>query len=399
MTTSAHGAVRLTSNEAAARLGVKKESLYAYVSRGLLASHLADDGRSSTFDSAEVEALRSRRRPRAGSLDEPILSTVTRVDDRRIFYRGVDALALARSGAGFESAATLLWTSALEPVAPFELPATIRHAIAGTRATLSPDAPLIDRLRAAVVVASSHDPLRHDLGSVSVVASAQAAITAMAVALPGRAGTVGASTARRLTARLVAPDAVSTWTPVVDAALVLLADHDLAASTFAARIAASTRADPYSVVLAGLGALGGPLHGAAGAPVHDLFVAARQTTAAHAVGAASRDDRRIGGFGHFLYPRGDPRAVVLLDLLRKAAGRSPQWRVVDEVRRLVSSRRSEEPNIDFALAATSFCADMPRQSGEAMFSIARTAGWVAHALDEYAEAPLRFRPVARYVGR
>ena len=186
---------------------------------------------------------------------------------------------------------------------------------------------------------------------------------------------------------------------VVDTALVLLADHDLAASTFAARVAASTRADPYSVILAGLGALGGPLHGAASGPVHDLFTDARQSSAPHAVGAAWRDDRRVGGFGHFLYPNGDPRAPVLLDAVRKVAGRTPQWRVVDEVRRLVHDRRGDEPNIDFGVAALSFCAGMPRQSGEAMFSIARSAGWVAHAIDEYTEAPLRFRPVARYVGR
>jgi citrate synthase len=221
----------------------------------------------------------------------------------------------------------------------------------------------------------------------------------MAVALPGRAGTVGATTARRLTARLVGSDAAPIWTPVLDTALVLLADHDLAASTFAARVAASTRADPYSVILAGLGALGGPLHGAASAPVHDLFEHARQASVPHAVGAASRDDRRVGGFGHFLYPRGDPRAVVLLEHVRKVADRTPQWRVVDEVRRLVSQRRDEEPTVDFALAALTFCAGMHREAGEAIFAIARAAGWVAHALDEYAEAPLRFRPVARYVGR
>jgi citrate synthase len=186
---------------------------------------------------------------------------------------------------------------------------------------------------------------------------------------------------------------------VLNAALVLLADHELAVSTLAARVAASARADPYSVVSTGLGVIAGGMHGAASRPVVDLLTeVGRPAHAAQVIGARLRRGERLPGLGHKVYRTVDPRAEVLLDLLcglRLPAGR---WAVVVAVHDLVRDRLPLVVNVDFALGAMVYAAGMDVEAAEAMFSIARTAGWLAHAIEEYAEEPLRFRPRAAYTG-
>jgi citrate synthase len=185
---------------------------------------------------------------------------------------------------------------------------------------------------------------------------------------------------------------------VLNAALVLMADHELASSTFAARVAASTRADPYAVVGAGLGPLAGPLHGGAGrATRRVLEQAAGPNGPGPALAEAMASHGIYPGFGHPLYPEGDPRARVLLDLLRSTVGDTRSMRVVDAVLATAQSRAPIQPNVDFALAALGFTVSMPPAGEEVVMTIARTAGWLAHAMEEYGEAPLRFRPRAVYL--
>lgn len=181
--------------------------------------------------------------------------------------------------------------------------------------------------------------------------------------------------------------------------MVLLADHELAASTLAARVAASMRADPYAVVATGLGAVGGALHGGAsfGAEVM-LRSAARPEEAARVVGDLLRRGERIPGFGHFVYRGSDPRAVLLMDFVRQAAAGSQRLAVADAVIAEARRRSLPEPNIDFALAALASVAGMIPGGGEAVFAIARTAGWVAHALEEY-ERGTPIRPRGIYIGQ
>jgi citrate synthase len=389
---------RISAAEAAGRLGVKRETLYAYVSRGLIESRTLD-GKTSTFDPAEVDALvRTRNRPRAGRVDTSIVSSLTHVVDQRPYVRGHDLVALALDGTGFEAVASLLWTGRLAPTPGWHTDADRLDDLAVVQRSLPREAPLLDRLRATVVAASAADALRHDVSERAVVRTAAPLLAAMVDALP----VIGAepddgSLAERMWPRLTARPVTDAWIAALDGALVLLADHDLAASTFAARVAASTRADPYSVLLAGLGAVGGPLHGAASAPVHDLLEAAVAGRGRTAIGERLSSGDRVPGFGHFQYPDGDPRATGLLSLVR-AATTTEVRDACDEMLELVRTRTGTEPNVDFALAALSAGADMARDAGEAIFAIARSAGWIAHALEEYREAPLRFRPVTRHVG-
>ena len=248
----------MSAEEAAARLGVKVETVYAYVSRGSLTSHRGPDGRRSTFDAAEVEELARRGRPRRSTrppaLDFTIESRLTRIGDHQLAYRDHDALELSRR-ATFEQVAELLWTDTLPERPPTWEPA------AGPAPVAAPDDgsfDLLDLIRLTVVTAPAADPLRSDLRPASVVATARRLLATAVQGLPPRGDAAGAVPRLQLPAGgspINGTLAGHLWIrlcdgrprgmlPVLNAALVLLADHELASSTLAARIAASTRAPP-----------------------------------------------------------------------------------------------------------------------------------------------------------
>jgi citrate synthase len=181
----------------------------------------------------------------------------------------------------------------------------------------------------------------------------------------------------------------------LDAALVLLADHELAASTLAARVAASVRADPYAVVAAGLGVLVGPMHGGASLGVERLLRSIpTPASAASVLGEHLRRDDRIPGIGHAVYKNGDGRATRLLRIVEDAAGGAERLAVVRAVIEELRSRHLPEINIDFAAGALVDVSGMIEGSAQAMFAVARTAGWLAHALEEYqGRKPLRPRTI------
>jgi citrate synthase len=267
------------------------------------------------------------------------------------------------------------------------------------------DQPRVDRLRAVVAAARHADPLRDDRRATAVAMTGRALVATLVEALPlvaddavVRSGTAGVppTIAARLWPRLSPVPAGPEQVRLLDAALVLLADHELAASTLAARVAASTWADPYLVVQAGLAALGGPLHGGASAGARRLIreVERGDATAPEAVGARLREGELIAGFGHRIYRERDPRADVLLAALRAAeVDLGAEDALLDTMR----ARGLPFANVDFALAALAERYGMVEEAGEIVFTIARTAGWLAHAAEEYRHR-LRFRPRATYTG-
>ena len=376
----------LTSDEAARRLGVKLPTIYAYVSRGLLVSHRTADGRRSLFDVADVEAM--ARRSRTGQRTEGRLATVatavTEIRPEGPVYRGVPASSLVGTEP-FERVADLLWQVAPGPWEPAPLgPVPVKTAD--------------DRLRWAVVMSGSLDPLRSDLRDVAVAAAARTMVATMVATLarPHHGESeAGLSVADRLAARLVpSPDRATIG--AVEAALVLLADHELASSTVAVRIAASTRSDVYDAVLAGLGTVNGPLHGGASRQAHLLLVDAERRGCAAALDDVLRWQGLVPGFGHFLYEHGDPRFDALFPLLERLAPPSRR-EVVESVITLVAARGFPRPNIDLGLAALTFATGMEAEAGSVLFKIARVVGWVAHYLEELTETPLRYRARAVYV--
>ncbi|GAA2563656.1 citrate synthase [Winogradskya consettensis] len=387
----------LTTDEVARRLGVKKATVYAYVSRGLLVRRRNGSGKESLFAEADVTAFGADRRPTVPGTEATSIHTgITLIADGHLHYRGHDACILART-ASYESVVTLLWTGELEDFR-FDPDPALRELAEAVTAPLPPQARLTDRLRVIVAAIAAADRLRFDTSAAAVATTGRTIISTMVSALPRRAFAVEGTTAAELWSRLTTLKPTPARIAALNSALILLADHDLAASTFAARVAASTRAHPYAVVGAGLAALDGPLHGAASTQVIELLNTAVRT--ADPVGTISDRLRTAGtvpGFGHPLYPGGDPRAATLLDILARlpAASRSAHD-VIAGVADAMTQRSGIKPNIDFALAAFALLHDMNDGAGEAIFAIARTAGWLAHALEEYENKPGRFRPNGQY---
>ncbi|WP_426320203.1 citrate/2-methylcitrate synthase [Microbacterium sp. E-13] len=393
---------RLTAAEAAARLGVKPESLYAYVSRGLLTRER--DATGSSFDPLEVEAFARRRRRsltaspggRAPGTPLMVLDTgLAHIVDDELLYRGRSVARLAREQS-FEQVVMWLWrTDALRPPPAGDIAVASR-----TIASLGEAASPLDRMLVAVTALAATDPLRDDPAPEQLTRIGARLVTGLPAALCGDGGT--GPVARTLW-RALAPgsrvDAVQ-GARVVDAALVLVIDHDLALSTLAARVAASARAPGYAVVTAALGAFDAPLHGTASRAAAHMLRAVRDGVAAPAaIARAVRDGGRgIPGFGQPLYTGTDARASVLLGLLRDAPGSAEVLAAVDAVADEVARRADARPNLDLALAALTLWADMSDDAGSVIFAIGRTAGWISHAMEEYEQRPMRLRPRGRYVG-
>lgn len=393
-------APRLTTAQAAARLGVKPASLYAYVARGLVTRERADGG-GSTFDPLEIEELARHRRPASGGspTGRPLMvidSELTLLRDDRLLYRGVPADELAER-AGFEEAAELLW--ATTDSAPFTAPAALVERGRRAAAQLGASARPIDRLQAAVLVTGADDPFRDDLGAEHVHDTGRRLIAVMVGTLATAAATAGdASVAERAWSALAARDTAPGDVVLVDRALVLALDHDLAVSTLAARAAASSHAHPASAVAAALGAFDSPLHGAASIAAERLVRDAMAGDAASAISHALASGRGIPGFGHAVYRRRDPRAEVLLRTMSRLPAYRDPLRAADRLGAVVASRLDRPMNIDLALAVLAIGAGFPPGGAQALFALARTAGWIAHAADEYRQAPLRLRAESRYVG-
>ena len=420
----------ITAAEAADRLGIKQASLYAYVSRGVLSRRREADGRASMFDASEVEALARKGRPRrAPSTPEFVFeSALTEITATTQRYRGHDATDLALRSS-FEDVAMLLWTGSLPEAAGEQSvlagrgwQATDEALAAGraAQAALPPGTLPLERLQVIVPALAATDQFRLHLDLPAVVAAGKALVAGMVGALPeaatGANRLPGAEAARaelpmpesaspepgvaaRLAPKLCTGPVLPGLIRVLNAALVLVADHELAASTLAARVAASMRADPYAVVATGLGAMGGALHGGAalGAELM-LGSASSPADAPRVVGDLLRRGEKLPGFGHFVYKDGDPRADLLLRLVGELAPKSPQLAIASAVTDEARRRALPEPNIEFALAVLAQVASMTRGAGEAIFATGRTAGWLAHALEEY-ERNIPIRPRSVYTGQ
>lgn len=389
----------LTAEEAAGVLGVKPETLYAYVSRGLVERERIPGDRRSRYKRTDIERFAARQRRGtggAGGLEILIETSLALLEpEGRLFYRGWEVGDAART-ASFETVATWLWTGErTSDPPPFETPAELASDLRHVTAALGP-AP-VDRIRAVLAAVRSLDPLRHDRRPSAVAAHGRSIVAIAVDALPALAPPIGDSVAARLWSRLTDRRPNRRDIALLDATLVLLADHELAASTLAARVAASTWADPYLVVLAGLATLGGPLHGGASEQARALLVEIRdRVPAAEAVDARLADGHRIPGFGHSVYLTCDPRADVLLDDLFR--GRSnPSLRAGRDLLAVMHDRGLPFPNIDLGLAVLTEAHAMVPNAGIIIFAVARIAGWLAHAIEEY-EHRLRFRPRALYVG-
>lgn len=391
----------ISSREAADRLGVKVETLYAYVSRGLIQPHQVAGLRGSRFHPADVDALaqRGRRAPKRSAL--MVESAITRIGNGSFAYRGHDPLTLI-GRYEFENIACLLWdVESWESAQRWRTRRQASEAASAALAQLPETASPLQRITVASSLVAAHDELRSDLSPKSVRTTASQMIATIVDSLGRRLRDFGEgpdTTAGRLLVAMGAEPTASARS-AVDAALILLADHELAASTMAVRTAAAFRADPHAAVAAGLGALAGAWHGGASGAAEKLL---REVLDGSSVERALADrvsnGGRVPGLGQFLYPEGDPRAPALLSAARRAAPASPVHAAVDELLIVCEERGYPPPNCDLGLATLAVGLQLEPGSGEAMFAISRMAGWVAHAMEEYAN-PSDLRPRAVYIGR
>jgi citrate synthase len=372
----------LTAEAALARLGVARQTLYAYVSRGLVrARPAADDPRRSFYDPRSVDALVERRRRgrarhavAASTIDfgEPVLaSRITRIADGVLLYRGRDAIELAAT-ATLEEVATLLWEAPAFPSLPASVfvPGESRSPIARClRRVASLTGPAI-WARGATALHTDAAALLRRIAEAACNARA-AGETHLAMAHAWGTDASGADLIRR--------------------ALVLCADHELNASAFAVRVVASTGAALPACLLAGLAALSGPLHGGMTERVGALLAEpGMQADPRTALAARLGRGEPLPGFGHRLYPDGDPRATALLAALDPGAW----WREVFAAAEDLTGLR---PNIDVALVALAQVLRLPEGAALAIFAAGRTAGWIAHALEQRQDGRL-IRPRASYAG-
>jgi citrate synthase len=375
----------ITAEAARTRLGVRAQTLYAYASRGRLQVRAdPEDPRRSLYRAADVAGLCDRKARGRKAADvaagaiawgEPVLdSAITTVAGGRLFYRGRDAVELAGS-------------QTLEAVA--------RLLRGGDGAALKrserPPPPVADDMRArafmALALRAGADPPARGRHSLALAAEAATLLDVLADAVAGEIG--GGPIHERLAAAWGC-HADGPAADLIRRALVLLADHELNASTFAARVAASTGASLAASALAGLSALSGPRHGGATAALRGLLAESAEIGPAAAIAARHGEGQAIPGFGHPLYPEGDPRAAALIDRLSLTAE-------LQALRTAVESQTGMGANVDFALTALADTLRLPRDAPLALFAVARCAGWIAHAMEQ-GQSDQLIRPRARYVG-
>ncbi|MBA7469998.1 hypothetical protein ES707_05275 [subsurface metagenome] len=390
-------ALYLSAREASAELAISPATLYAYVSRGLIRSEPSPDSRSHRYRAEDVRGLKERRVPapeprglRSFDADLPVLdSAIGTITEQGAIYRGVNCVDLSEKDT-LEHTATLLWdVTSVDPFAPDNCP-SVSDAMR-TIAEAAHRAAPIDRAIAVLALAASADP------------------RAFTRAPDGRA-MVGGRIVRLLVATMLnrgtSPEPLhlqiaQAWAPdnkhapdLIRRALVLLADHELNASTFTVRCAASTGLNLYDSVIAGLAALKGPKHGGAGVLASQLV----KTMVDKDVGPVVRErvalGERFAGFGHGVYKRGDPRAMSLLEALTRAGAPRKFTREIPE---RIAEATGEFVNIDYALAVLVHALRMPAGSELALFAMARSVGWIAHASEQLQHGRL-IRPRARYVG-
>ena len=401
----------LTAHEAAAALGVSLPTLYAYVSRGLIRSAAAEDGkRTRHYSQEDVQQLKGRQELRrnptlavakALHLGAPVLeSSLTLIADGRLYYRGHDAvnLALTRS---VEEVAALLWlgdlkanTTGLFAAGDHKLPSrwlAMRRRLSELLTDLAP----IELFQAVLPMAAPEDVAAYDLRPVAVAQTGARILRLLTLTAVGRqhSDTDIVTTLQEGWAAQN-PSAAS----LLRAALILCADHELNVSAFTARCVASANSTPYAVVIAGLAALQGAKHGGYTDQV-EAFLREVETPdrARTIITHRLKRGELLPGFGHPLYPDSDPRGRALLALTSKAFPNSTAVALGKAIATHVRRSIDQHPTIDFALAVLARTLTLPPGAGLALFALGRTIGWIGHAIEQYQLDQL-IRPRAQYTG-
>jgi citrate synthase len=394
----------LTASEAAGQLGITTATLYAYVSRGLIRSESSGSGRRDRrYRGEDVRRLLQRREGRRdpstavkGALDwgMPVLeSAISLITGGRLYYRGYDVEELA-SSRRFEDVAALIWETEpafLQTSGPIPMPSGWKRLAAGSGRPGG-----IELFQFLLPQAAAADPTSFDLRPNGVRGTGLRILRILTAIASDSQSIEGG----------IAPTLAAGWgaghrqaSRLIDAALILAADHELNVSAFTVRCVASAGATPYAAINAGLSALGGIRHGGyTERVVAMLREVARESGPHAALSARLRRGEDLPGFGHALYPAGDPRGRVLFQMVSDAFPRSATVRQMTGVRDAVAELTGEGPTIDFGLVALARALELPAGSPLTLFALGRTVGWIGHAIEQYSLDRI-IRPRALYTGR
>lgn len=377
----------LTATEAAKRLGISLATLYAYVSRGLIHSvRDPDNPRKRLYSVEDVE----RRRP--GDVlhwGGPVLeSAITLIKGDHLYYRGQDVAELAQARS-VEEVASLIWSGSMVTGTFADTPL---HVVSGRS---SEGLPFVNRAGSILPLVAARDPLAYDLRPHAVGQTGWRILnllTSVAAESSFLAATVDETLQKHWAPRASAAG------DLIRAALILCADHELNVSAFTARCVASAGSNPYAVVAAGLSAIQGSKHGGMTARIEIMLTElgrARDLRAAMA--ERMRRGEAIYGFGHHLYPNGDPRARLLMEMLREHLPKSKELAFAAHVAAEGEELLGEKPTIDFALVALASALKFEPGVALTLFALGRTIGWIGHAIEQYGRDEI-IRPRARYTG-
>jgi citrate synthase len=422
----------LTAAEAAAQLGVKLGTLYAYVSRGWLKSYRRRVGREALYRRSDIEALRGMTMPERGrrarslpdasswvTIAQPPTaeaspsgvivaeSGISSIVEGQLAYRGYPIEEVVEH-ATYEEVCLLLWNGErpaqmeLErlrrAIATAQMPPPVASALSGVGRHAS------SLLRLAVMMpvlaAQPRKPDSHRSDNAQEIVRMMPLALASAGTCSSRHKRPLLGTAERLLQAFSGPDFRPWERRALDRVLIACAEHELNASTFAARVVASTGADLYASVLAALCSLSGPIHGGACDRIEIMFAALESGIRLETM-LEQFGERHLlpPGFGHAIYLAGDPRARLLKTVAASISQhKGKRWfETACQIEERVWRRDQLRPNLDFYLTVCTRMLGFPRGLPAATFAVGRAAGWIAHSLEQYADNRL-IRPRMRYRG-
>ena len=399
----------LTAKEAAEILGIGLPTLYSYVSRGLIESRVADPSRRThRYRREDVEKLKLRQEQRRNPArivqdalhwGTPVLeSALTLITKDHIYYRGRDAVGLATTHS-VEEVTALMWAGDLaakidslqqrldQPASSSRLKAA-RSQLRGVS--------IMEQFQALLPLAALDDLAAYDLQPAAVIETGGRILRLM----------IAIATGRDILDGRIAAMLRESWVPddsraaeLLNASLILCADHELNVSSFTARCIASAGATPYQVVIGGLAALQGAKHGRmADRVIWLLKEVGHPNQVRKVIGGRLKRGETIPGFGHPLYSGADPRARYLLEQVTAHYAHLPEIELISRVVEETASLLGKFPTLDFGLVAVTSALRLPLDRAIILFSLGRTIGWIGHALETY-QAGRMIRPRARYVGQ
>ena len=393
-------------------LGIKKESLYTYASRGLIRTLSEPGKRTSLYRKSDIEKLKTRASMKSGGqriapslrYGEPVVQTwVCEITEAGPRYRGHLATALARDGRSLEYAADLVW-GGIPPLRDLPWTETDHNGTSGAAALTHPLQPSFSALSALAHIAVDFASMEKTKDGNAAHADARSCGIRLLNAFAGVCGQLGPRQAYQppeqnefIAERLLKGFGLADHKErdklllVLNAALVLSVDNELSTPTFCARISASTGTDLYSCLVSALMAQAGPMQ-AGGATHLEAYLQAILSSP----GGARHNELNIPCFNHPLYTK-DPRAELLIELLADLTRTSPvRTKLLKFVERTYQST-SQYPNLFAALVMFSMSLGLPPGSAAYLHTLSRSAGWIAHAAEQRLSGTM-LRPRGRYMG-